>query len=49
MFRDNLNGASIAPTYNVADLNCNGYVNAQDYVLFQQLLGAPPGPSGLAP
>jgi hypothetical protein len=33
----------------VADINCNGVVNAQDVTLFRPLLGAPPGPSGMAP
>jgi len=35
--------------YNKADINCNGAVNAQDTTLFRQLLGSPPGPSGLTP
>ena len=42
-----IGAASPAPTYNIADLNCNGYVNTQDYVLFRELVGPPPGPSGL--
>jgi len=49
VFRENLGGTSIAPTYDVADLNCNGFINGQDFVLLQKLLGAPPGPSALAP
>ena len=31
------------------DMNNNGITNSQDYVLFRQLLGRPPGPSGFAP
>jgi hypothetical protein len=40
---------SIAPNYSTADINCNGWINALDYMLFRQLLGWPPGPSGLLP
>ena len=39
----------IVPTYNEADINCSGAVNAQDTALFRQLLGQMPGPSGQVP
>jgi hypothetical protein len=49
LFRAQLGQPSFSPTYNKADINCNGgAVNAQDYVLFRGLLGSTPGPSGLA-
>jgi len=46
IFRGQVGQPSVAPTYNKADINCNGSVNAQDYVLFRGLLGHPPGSSG---
>jgi hypothetical protein len=49
LFRQQLSQPSVAPIYNEADINCNGVVNAQDVTLFRPLLGAPPGPSSLAP
>jgi len=49
VLRAQLGQPSVAPTYNAADLNCNGVVNAQDYVMFRGLLESPPGPSGVAP
>jgi hypothetical protein len=47
LFRAQLQQPSVAPTYNQADFNCNSIVNALDYILFRQLIGSPPGPSGL--
>lgn len=50
IFRAQLGMPSEPPIYNPSDFNASGYVNAQDYVLFrQQMLGNPPGPSGVKP
>jgi hypothetical protein len=44
-----LDAGTPGPGFNIGDLNCNGFVNAQDITLFRQMLGQPPGPSGLVP
>jgi hypothetical protein len=49
LFRAQLGQPSVGPTYNQADLNCNGFVNAFDTPIFRSLLGKLPGPSGLVP
>lgn len=49
VLRSRLGTASTGPTYDAADLNCNGFINAQDVALFRQLLGKPPGPGAQSP
>ena len=47
--RGELYKPSVPPLYHPADINCNGFVSPQDYVLWKKLINQPPGPSGLVP
>jgi hypothetical protein len=49
ILRNLLGAGRPSPLFNIGDLNCNGVINAQDTTLFRQMLGLPPGPSGLMP
>lgn len=46
LFRLQLGNNIPGPAYNAADMNCNGAVNAQDWILHKKLIGSAPGPSG---